>query len=292
MRIFVCLCAVLTAWCHEGGVGAESGETLFAEGAVVSLTYLRSEETEIYDGSRRESNPEGLEERTDLFILSIQYGLDANNTVGIIVPYQDIEEEDDAVAGLADVSLYWKRRVYFDSTDTWAITCAAIGGLQLPTGRTDEEDGTGARLDPELQPGSGSVDLFAGGAVTYEWDRLFVSGFTLLQRNNRGARDFKHGDIFTLGCSIGWRPIMESYPGPTVVLQTGLTWEHEFASMDGSHRDAGSGGDLLYWVAKVAFSPRAGWRIYAGLDLPVVRSSNGPELMPDYRFTIGVSHAY
>lgn len=288
MRLLAAVLAsalALPARADEGGVSAESGDTLFAEGTAVGLTYFRFRKTKLLDGTKRERNVAGAEEEANLLIGSVLYAIDVNTNVGVVAPYVDNSED----SGSGDATLFFKRRLFYDS-DTqagWAFTCAMAVALQLPTGES-REDG----VPPEEQPGSGSWDPFVGIAATYEWDRFFVNGFTNFQRNFKGSHDFKHGDIYVLGSTVGWRPWMEPYPGPMLVTEAGILWEHEFAAVDGGNRLDDSGADHVYATLRAKFSPRSGLNFATAIDYPLYRSYRGEQLATDYRFTLGVSHIF
>lgn len=277
--VILLVLAAGVAAADEGGIAAESGDTLFAEGTALSLTYFRYAKTKLFSGTRRVQKP-AEDEESNAFLASVTYALDADTSVGVVSGYVSNSED----AGAGDATLFAKRRLYYDSTDTWAFTCAVAAALQLPTGEAREEG-----VEPELQPGSGSWDPFVAVAATYEWDRFFVNAYTNLQLNTEGANDFKHGDMATVGASLGWRPWMEQYPGPMLVVEAGAYWQHEFAARLDGDRLADSGSDHLFGALRAKFSPRSGWSVSGGFDFPLYRSYRGEQLATDYRLTLGVA---
>lgn len=268
----------------EGGVSAETGDTLFAEGTALGLTWFRYRRTKIYHGSRKVGDAPD-DERADLLIASALYALDADTNLGLVAPY----ESNEKMAGLADATVFFKRRLYYDSdTDGgWAFTTAAAAALQLPTGESHESG-----VDPERRLGSGSWDPFVGLAATLEYGRVFSSAYANYQFNTRGPHAFKHGDIGVTGLLAGWRPWMETYPGPMLVLETGLSWEHEFVATDHGARVDDSGSDVLFVPFRIMFSPRSGYNFSAGFDLPVHRRYRGDQLATDYRFSVGFAYVF
>ena len=111
-------------------------------------------------------------------------------------------------------------------------------------------------------------------------------------RNTEGSHDFKHGDIAVTGFTVGWRPWMEPFPGPMLVLETGLIYEHEFAAIQGGNRVHDSGSDVLFATFRAKFAPRSGYNVGIGLDLPVYRSYRNEQLATDYRLTVGLSYIF
>lgn len=273
------------ALADEGGVSAESGDTLFAEGTAFNLSYFRFAKTKLYKGANRTRNLAGEEEEGNIVLASALYALDQDTNVGVVVPYVD----HDGDSGVGDATVFFKRRLYYDSdTDSgWAFTTALALALQLPTGESREEG-----VDPEEQPGSGSWDPFVGLAATLEVGRVFGNLFANFQRNTEGSHDFKHGDIAVAGATFGWRPWMEPFPGPMLVVESGLVYEHEFAAVEDGERLDDSGSDVLFATFRAKFSPRSGYNFGVGLDLPVYRSYRGEQLATDYRLTVGLSYVF
>lgn len=268
----------------EGGVSAESGDTLFAEGTAFSLGYFRYRKTTVYHNTRR-TGANAPDEEGNLVLASALYAIDADTNVGAVLPYVSATED----AGIGDATLFFKRRLYYDS-DTeggWAFTTAVALALQLPTGESREEG-----VAPEGQPGSGSWDPFVGLAATYEFDRFFVNAFANYQLNTEGSRGFKHGDILVGGAILGWRPWMEPYPGPMLVAQAGLFWEHEAVATLRGDREDDSGSDVLFVTLRAMFAPRSGYNFSAGFDLPVHRRYRGDQLATDYRLTVGFGYVF
>lgn len=264
----------MTAWmllallADEGGVNVHSGETLFAQGTSINLSYL-------YVRAGRRSEHWGL--------LGATYGLSERFNLSLVVPYLSVGEDGEGDAGIADVSALAKYRFLFDGGERWEATAAAIFGVQLPTGSTEPD------LDPELRLGSGSWDAFGGAAATYEWDRFEVRGHALYQLNTEGEDEFKHEDILTVGAGASWRPIVEKYPGSELGFSVGLTYQRFFDARDADGRVPGSGGDLLTSTLGAFFSPRTGIKFNASVELPLAQDRE-EEL--DYRMTFGGSYVF
>lgn len=298
----VALLAVTVAAAHadEGGVNVQSGETLFAQGTSLSMTYLYSRGSDLYRGRDRVSDPEDRVREENWGILGLSYGVQEDLTVSLVTPYVEHDETFDfgservreGDSGLGDVSLLAKYRYFFNAGEGWETTAAIIAGFQLPTGETDERGRGGARLDPELQLGSGSWDFFAGTAGTYEWDRFEVRAHALYQINTEGAQEFKHGDILTLGVGAAWRPLLEKYPGPEGGISAALTYQHGFGAYEDGHRVRDSGGDTLYATLGAFFSPRTGIKLGASFDYPLFQDLNGQQIGLDFRGSFTLTYVF
>lgn len=277
----------------EGGFSVQSGETLFAQGTSLGATYQYARRSRLYRGDRPVRGAEDRVLEEHLGVLGVSYGLREDLTLALAAPWVDRRERSDAgrerASGPGDATLLGKYRFLFDAGEAWESTAAAVLGLQLPTGSTDERDSAGGRLDPELQPGSGSWDFLAGAAGTYEWGRWEIRAHLLGQINTRGARDFEHEDIVTAGVGGSWRPLLRKYPGPEGGLSAGLTGQHAFRASREGKRVRDSGGDVLYGTLGAFFSPRTGIRLGVSADFPLFQDLNGEQLGLGLRVSLSLT---
>ncbi len=70
----------------------------------------------------------------------------------------------------------------------------AVFGVKLPTGGTDRRDAEGRLVQPELQPGTGSIDMFLGPAFEVQTPSVIIRGNALYFLRNGGAQDYTFGD--------------------------------------------------------------------------------------------------
>ncbi len=70
----------------------------------------------------------------------------------------------------------------------------AVFGVKLPTGDLDRRDAEGRLLQPELQPGTGSIDTFLGPAFEVQTPSVILRGNALYSLRNGGAQDYTFGD--------------------------------------------------------------------------------------------------
>ena len=81
-----------------------------------------------------------------------------------------------------------------------------MGGVKLPTGRTNERDRQGERFETEFQAGSGSTDVLAGLALTQRLGGAWaLSSNILYQFVNTGAQRTNLGDRFFYNAAITYR---------------------------------------------------------------------------------------
>ena len=77
--------------------------------------------------------------------------------------------------GLGD-SIFLGKYKFYDKQ----FGLAGIFGLKLPTGNTNERNMAGERFEPELQPGTGSLDYMAGISANKKINHLIILDGTVL----------------------------------------------------------------------------------------------------------------
>ena len=288
-----------TVLAQEGGLDILDGETIWAEGMQVSLSEVYRRKATFYQGSDRIRDPLDqalLESRTTL---DVNYGVLAELTLSMLVPYVYHELrlgvasglESEQAGGLGDVTLLAKYRVYKEDWNLGSFNWTLLAGGELPTGATHERD-AGLRLPPELQPGSGSWDAILATAATFEVDRWKLNGVLLFERNGEGAQDFKFGDLLVAELTLGSRLVVEKYPGPLLRADLGVQWRHEFATVQGGTRLADWGGDTVLLKPGIVFWPRPWWGVVVSAEVPVWRELRGQQLGLDYGLFASISYRF
>ena len=284
---------------QEGGLDILDGETIWVEGAQLSLSEIYRRKSTLYHGSDRASDPLDQTLAESRTTASLNYGVLPELTLSALVPfvYQELRfdspsgRERDTADGLGDVTLVAKYRVYKEDWHLGSFNWTLFAGGELPTGSTDEREG-GLTLPPELQPSSGSWDAIVATAGTFEVDRFKLNGVLLYERNGKGARDFKFGDLLVAEVTAGYRMVVVKYPGPLLRADLGLQWRHEFAAEDSGHRASDSGGDTLLLKPGVVFWVKPWWGLIVSAEVPVWRDLRGDQLGLDYGVFASVSYRF
>ena len=297
MLVIALLGAASPAPAQEQTLDLLDGETLYDSGSLIALVYEVERRERLLDGDSRVSDPLDREQTDHRLTLSGHYGLRHDLQLSAIVPYayHELELDDPAGAdrlqanGLGDITGLIKWRFYRWDAPHQALNVAALAGLELPTGSDDERDG-GVRLDPDLQPGSGSWDPLLGAAATYEPGRWRFNGAVLYKWNTESAGDLDLGDELFAEIAAGNRFWLEPYPGPFMRLDVLLRYRDEGrASRDGIDlRD--TGGDLITLGANLAFRPRPSLDLQASVEFPLYERVNGIQLAE--AFTVSLSFGY
>jgi hypothetical protein len=219
--------------------------------------------------------------------LSAHYGLRNDLQVSAVVPWVSRDLESDAgdvsSSGLGDAALVAKWRFYRWDRLGAAANFALIGGLEAPTG-DDGDESDGARLPPELQPGSGSWDPALGAAATYEPERWRFNAAILYQRNGKGGQDYKAGDEIFAELAAGNRFWLEPYPGPFMRFDVLLRYRNQDRATFGGATVDDSGHEIVTAGANLAFRPRPSLDFQAYFEVPVYQHQNGTQLEEDWSF--------
>ncbi len=274
---------------QEGALDVLDGETLYEDGWLFTLGYEQLRKGTLREGSDRTSDPLDRVQTDRSLVASAHYGLRYDLQLSLIVPYvsRTLELDDPAgpdrlsADGPGDVTLAAKWRYYRPALEGTAFNFAMLGGLDLPTGSDDERDG-GARLPPDLQPGSGSWDPFFGTGLTYEPGRWRLNAFGFYKRNGRGGHDYKHGDQFFLELAAGNRFWLEPYPGPFMRADLLLRFRREWRDFDGGGIVHDSGGEQVTVGLAWAFRPRPTLDFQVSVEVPVTERVEGIQLAEDY----------
>ena len=185
--------------------------------------------------------------------------------------------------GVGDISLLGKYRIY--TRDEVGVTSrlSVISGLDLPSGRTADEDARG-KLPRTLQAGSGAVDGILGLAFTHqtlddEWDTNLT-----YQWNNR-ANDFEFGDVLKYTVAYQKRvlpwvlPEEGMYQQLNLILELNGEWQQKHEDPNGTVAD--SGGHTIYVSPGLQLASKR-FVAETSIQLPVVQDLNGSQVETDY----------
>lgn len=196
----------------------------------------------------------------------------------------EVEDNGDQ-SGLGDAALFaqWKFHEALESS----FFTSLYFGAELPTGRTDEESSTGVRLEPDHQPGSGSVDVFAGLAASKSFGTSTLAASVLYTLAGDGSQDSNLGDVLRVSAGWGWSAeAPENEPVWRWLLELNGQW-HEKQELGGVS-DANSGGMQLFLSpgVRVSWSDHLNWFVSVGL--PLVQDLDGVQSETSFRASTGV----
>ena len=229
--------------------------------------------------------------------LTLDYGLDANWGVTLVLPWLDrhhttLAEGDTDISSsrsssLGDVRVLARYMGWSEGQD-WGLQF----GLKLPTGDShgvdfDAGPQQGQMLDRGLQPGTGSTDLLLGafkfGAIgeTADW-----FGQALLQVPVAFDRAFKPGLGANLTAGVRWHGL------GAVVPQMQFNSRLEKRETGSEADTPNSGATLVYFSPGATFDLSEKASVYLFGQLPVYQRVNGMQLEPKWSLSAGVHAAF
>lgn len=227
---------------------------------------------------------------TSLTVLG--YGINPDLAAFVILPasYRKMTVAGDQrdAAGIGDVSAFVRYTIFRKDEVGKTIRVAPFLGLKAPTGRTSKRDQAGT-LPPNLQPGTGSWDIFGGVVATYatlEWV-MDVQGAFRVNTRDQGR---KVGNEYRADASFQYRLL----PGKVTAATGGflygvleLNLVHRERSRVGAFPDPDTGGTTLYLVPGLQYAMRR-WIAELAVQIPVAQDLNGAALERDFAVHTGI----
>lgn len=217
------------------------------------------------------------------------------------------------IEGLSDATLFGQYELF--ENEASGLHLALLGGIKMPTGKTDVRGPGGFLVATDHQPGSGSWDPLVGLALTKQGGAWSFDMSGLYTFSNEGARDTVVGDIFNYNAAVSYRLIGgEEEPHDHHSHSPGeVVHEHDhhdqepglavdvFVEANGDYRenavasgivDPNTGGNLIFLSGGSRVSLPGGWAAAFSVGAPVVMDLNGIQSEPNMRVLIGISKSF
>ena len=240
--------------------------------------------------------------------LNIATGITDNFTIAAQLPYvkrtniTEAELEDDGeieieklgdAEGIGDARLFGQYR--FMQDEVKQHSAAAIFGIKIPTGNTNEE-APQEKLDAELQPGSGSWDPFVGIAFSKQFTNFSFDTNATYQLVTEGTQDTDLGDFVGVNAAISHR-LKNTHDDHDhahfkwdLILELNGEWR-EKEDVDGDTNND-SGGSLVFATPGIRVSSQHGFSAALAIGIPVIEDLNGLQSKPQYRFNATASFTF
>lgn len=234
--------------------------------------------------------------------LRVSYGMTKKLSLSIILPYvniastvnQKVDEQhyriinSSPTLAFADASVFASYLFY----DKSSVKLAAIGGMELPTGRLPKQK-------DQIITGSGTFDPMVGLAAGKRWNKFSVRtnlAYKLTTLNSKGT---DYGDFLNYQCGLSYQinklissDTLSCISVPkTPILNVGVTLLGEnlhpikesgvLVNNTGFYRNFASLSGSLLLKNKFA--------IYVAMDIPITQNNYGVQNASSYRFKIGTS---
>lgn len=224
------------------------------------------------------------------------YGITDALSISLQVPYverrsKEVHEEaflgaNEKSTGLGDSILLGKYKIYNKQ-----FGLAGIFGLKLPTGYTDEKNMAGERFEPELQPGTGSLDYILGVSANKKINHLIIlDGTVLYHLKTGGDQDYEFGDIIrtTAGATFN---VIDRDKKPTLNLLSEVI--SQFANKDEQERKTirDSGGTTIFIAPGISSQLTEQLKTSLSVPVPVFQALGGVHQELDFSVLFSMSYS-
>lgn len=249
------------------------------------------------------------------YSLSLSYGITDNLTLNMQLPYvsrKNIRAGEDNggtfevhphgdVEGIGDMSAILQYKVYDD-----VVKIALLAGVKAPTGKDDLED-NGEVLEADLQPGSGSWDLFAGAAITKDFESFSLHSDMLYKYNNTGVDGSQLGDVLTYNAAVSYKLFEDKHDHKLHKLHeleeekefgysvsTFLELNGEYAQKDRFHGDKAdnTGHNVIFATTGLQVVSHAGYSLFFSVSKPIYQDFNGLQNDINYKSSFGIGKSF
>lgn len=221
----------------------------------------------------------GVTEDVDLFLITPIVSKASNQ-----IEDHDALGRNERATGFGDMRLigkyrFWKR----------GVEAAVSAGIKFPTGRTSDKDHSGAKFDPEQQPGSGSWDGEFGLAVSRSFKKRFSvsSDFQYFLRTE-GGQQYEGGDIFRhdLGMAVSLFPL-GSHPNAHFYVELNNEWARR--DYHRGRKNPDSGGTTISITPGVSLSLTKNISAFWAMPVPIYQNLGGSHEEVEYQILTGVT---
>ncbi|SFV67900.1 hypothetical protein MNB_SM-4-1185 [hydrothermal vent metagenome] len=247
------------------------------------------------------------------YSLSASYGITDTLTLNMQLPFISrinirAGEEEGGVyevhphgdsKGLGDISAILQYKIY----DEEGIKIAVLAGLKAPTGKTDVSDGHEV-LEADLQPGSGSLDFFAGAALTKDFENFSIHSSVLYKYNTLGVNGSLLGDVFTYNGALSYKLIKDTHTHELRALDAGEEFSYSvdvFVELNGEKADKdyfsgvvanNTGHNVIFATTGVQVASESGYSFFFTVSKPIYQNFNGVQNDINYKSSFGVGKSF
>ena len=227
------------------------------------------------------------ERSTAKYQVTLRAGILENFDARLVIPYFDKEMKRQSVSkdftddnsGIGDVNLLGRYRILSQKKKD-PLNLAVGLGVRIPTGKTDEEDDSGACLPGFLQTGSGSWDPIIELGAHKVMGRHWVSGYFMYRMSTEGDlgdQDFERPDVFKYNFAYAWAVshLLDVQMEMNGVYKTK-------AELEGRTKDD-TGGHMVYLTPGIHFKFCKKMHLDLCAPIAMYRDLNGTQLCEDYR---------
>lgn len=186
-------------------------------------------------------------------ILGVGYGITKDLTVSLNIPYAQVNnireahsDEPDEIhlhgdaKGFGDLTVMAQYR--FLKTEN-KFEVAALGGLRMPTGKTNDRDIHGETFEAEFLPGTGAWSPLFGIAATKRIGGFALDANLQYMISNGGTQVTNLGDLFSYNAAVSYRTTVADMDWD-LILELNGEWKEKQKIRE--TWDGNSGGNMIF----------------------------------------------
>ena len=292
---------IWTQTCCSGGVPLTGNVGLpVTEGRAVQfsigydynvLTDLMFEKSELDDDSRFRS--------TKSFLLQTGYAFNKYLSISALFSYVNQRREitqfnninNTETSGMGDAVILGNYRLHNLIGNDNELQLFA--GPKLPVGETDKTNEDGRLIIADLQPGTSAWDMIYGGGflqqITFRPSATFYMRFihrlTGTNSSYLGNQDYKFGNELQVFSGLS----DQFTTGRTIIEGSlGINYRHANKDIINGNVLANTGGDFVYGLGSLGVYILRNLTVNVSVQLPLYNKPVGTQLVPSYRWNIGM----
>ncbi len=234
-------------------------------------------------------------------LVSIHYGSASPFSFGLVLPYiiqqRTSFSEEQSSFGFGDILLLTQYHIPTHWGD-WSLGVSSA--IKLPTGETDNRDDRSVVLSPDMQSGTGTIDIigrfsiskkhFVRPNLNVQWSSLYRKNTT---NQNFGAlkgstgRAFKFGDEFESALQVSFEMLAKSwFVSPDYSLIFRMTKPNEEQGILASN----SGGQWLSHALGLFVKGNNDIGLRAYIELPIMQQLDGLQITTNLEFGLQINY--
>jgi hypothetical protein len=261
----------------------------------------------IYHGSTKTENSSGENESflTNDFAFYYRFGespLGAMVTVpyvvrhshelpeGSNVPMTAADLQTYKASGIGDVNamLRYTDKEYIGES---VMLFSVKAGAKLATGASDIKNGE-EYLDPDLQPGTGSVDWLFGGSFLISSEDVGYGLNILYGLTGTGARGHRYGSYINGDVNVRYEAFMSAESGSSLFLMLGAGGELRGYETQDAARIGDSGGSIIFLAPGAQYIMSSKILFGVTMQLPVYQYLGGTQFAQSYRLMTSAQYIF
>ncbi|MBI3416430.1 MAG: hypothetical protein HY043_14135 [Verrucomicrobia bacterium] len=195
-------------------------------------------------------------------------------------------------SGIGDVSLLGRFQLRKHRTETFAFAWDLVGGVKLPTGKTDrlqeelnEVEVEGAPASGihghDLTLGSGSVDGIVGTQIYARWQRVFATASVHYNLRSTGDIDYRFANDLTWSGGPGY--YLTRGDNFTAGLQFNVSGEHKGRDIFRGETAEDTGVTSIFLGPQFSLAWKQKFNVEVGFEMPAYLHNSAFQTVPDYR---------